>query len=217
MSLNSHQYAYGGARIGYLLYSPGNGDDTRRKQPLILFLHGASDRGSDPELLKQHGLPKIVMNNPDFPFMMLAPQCPEGEWWIHDERLVLALLDHVIMHYLADEKRIYLTGCSMGGYGAWMLAAAHPERFAAVVPVSAPALHQPEQVCSLKNTPIWAFHGSADTVVPAEQTIIMIQTLRACGGTPEASYVSGAGHELTTTVYEDPKLFAWLRKQTLPK
>jgi len=217
MSLTNHQYAYGGARIGYLLFNPGNSDDTRRKQPLVLFLHGAGERGSDQKLLKQAGLPRIIVNQPDFPFMMLAPQCPDGEWWVYDERLLLALLDHVILHYLADDRRIYLTGCSMGGYGAWMLGAAHPQRFAAVVPVSAPALHRVENVCALKNTPVWAFHGTEDHIVPPDQTKLMIQALRICGGKPEATYVEGAGHDLTTSAYEDPKLFAWLRKQALPK
>jgi len=218
MSLTQHQYAFGGARIGYLLFTPGSSDDTRRKQPLILFLHGSGERGSDPEILKQVGLPKIVAADPDnFPFMMLAPQCPEGEWWVYDDQLLLALLDHVILHYLADDRRIYLTGCSMGGYGAWMLGAAHPGRFAAVAPISAPALHKPQDVCALKHTPVWALHGLADNVVPAQQTEVMIEALRACGGKPEATYVEGAGHELTTSAYQDAKLFAWMRRQALPK
>ncbi|MCC6616672.1 MAG: dienelactone hydrolase family protein [Anaerolineae bacterium] len=216
MGLTQHQYAYGGARIGYLLFTPGSSEDTRRKQPLILFLHGAGERGSDPELLKRAGLPKIVADDPDsFPYMMLAPQCPDNEWWVYDEQLLLALLDHVILHYLADARRIYLTGCSMGGYGAWMLGAAHPQRFAAIAPVSAPALHRPEDVCALKDTPVWAFHGLADFTVPAQQTEVMIGALCDCGGKPEVTYVEGAGHELTTSAYADQRLFAWMRKQVL--
>ena len=209
-------YAFGGERISFLLHVPGDGgEDTRRKYPLILFLHGAGERGSDPHLIKNYGLPKLLDDDPFFPFIVVSPQCPTDKWWGYDNPLLMALFEHVITHYLADDRRVYLTGASMGGYGTWSLASEYPGRFAAVVPVCGVALQPPSQVCTLKETPIWAFHGMADTVVPPEQTTLMIDALRACGGDPKVTYVEGAGHDLGTTAYSDPALFTWMRQQTL--
>lgn len=211
MSQTVLQYAFAGERIGYLLHQPASSpDDTRRKHPIILFLHGAGERGSDPTLLKAYGLTNVLEKRPDFPFLVVAPQCPSDQWWPHHPELLIALLNHVITHYLADESRVYLTGASMGGYGAWSLGSQYPDRFAAVVPVCGLALNPPDPVCALKDVPVWAFHGLKDVIVPAYHTDIMVQALRDCGGNPQTTYVDGAGHELGTTAYEDATLYAWL-------
>jgi predicted peptidase len=203
--------------LQYLLHTPSGAgaEDTRRKHPVILFLHGAGERGNDPGILKGYCLPKVVEEQPDFPFIVISPQCPTGQWWVYDPPLLMSLLDYVVRHYFGDDRRIYLTGASMGGYGAWMLGTLYPQHFAAIVPVSAPALEKTADVCALRNTPIWAWHGSADMTVPPEQTESMIEALRACGGTPEVTYVAGADHELTTAVYEQTELYSWLRMHTL--
>jgi predicted peptidase len=212
MSLKVHRYG----RIGYLLHIPAaEADDTRRKHPVILFLHGMGERGDDPNLLKNYGLPKVIDDQPDFPFIVIAPQCPADHTWIYDAELLMALLDHIIMHQFADERRVYLTGASMGGYGAWELGSQYPHRFAAVVPVCGVALSDPSAVCALKDMPVWALHGTDDPLVPMAQTQTMINALRDCGGDPLVTYVEGAGHEVGTTAYQDAKLFDWLRKQTL--
>jgi predicted peptidase len=206
----------GGERIACLLHQPGTGtDDTRRRYPLILYLHGAGERGSDPLTLKAYGLTKLLDDKPNFPFIVVSPQCPPDSWWPHSDRLLLALLDHVITHYLADSDRVYLMGSSMGGYGAWELGSMYPDRFAAVVPVCGLSLDPPAQVCSLKDTPVWAFHGLKDVIVPPFHTDIMIHTLQACGGSPKATYVDDAGHELGTTAYQNQELYTWMMEHKL--
>jgi predicted peptidase len=214
MSLTVHRYG----RLSYLLHVPvADKDDTRRKHPLILFLHGAGERGSDPMLLKKYGLTSVIDEQQDFPYMVLAPQCPEDGWWSYDAELLISLLDHVIAHQFADERRIYLTGASMGGYGAWELGSLYPQRFAAVVPVCGVALSEPSLVCGLRDVPVWALHGTADTTVPADQTELMVKTLTKCGGSPEVSYIEDSGHELGTEAYRDAAIFTWMMRYTLPR
>jgi predicted peptidase len=218
MNQKVQYYLHGSTRVGYLLHVPSsNPDETRRRMPVILFLHGAGERGDDPTRLTLYGLTKVLETNTTLPFIVVSPQCPEDQWWVADPPTTMGLLDHVIAHHFGDDRRVYLTGASMGGYGAWMLGALHSERFAAVVPVCGVALVNPSDVCDLKNTPVWALHGTGDDTVPHEQTERMVEVLRTCGGEPQVTYVEGAGHELGTTAYEDPALFAWLLQHTKRK
>lgn len=215
MNQKIHYYLYAGRRIGYLLHlPPSSPDETRRKLPVILYLHGAGERGDDPRLLTNYGLTKVLEETSDLHYIVISPQCPEDQWWVADPPAILSLLDHVILHHFGDDSRVYLTGASMGGYGAWMLGALHPERFAAVVPVCAVALQEPGDVCGLRDTPVWALHGTDDDIVPVGQTELMVSVLQACGGTPEVTYVEGARHELGTTAYRDPALYTWLRRHS---
>ena len=211
MSLKVHRYG----RIGYLLHIPAAAeDDTRRRHPIIFYLHGMGERGDDPNLLKNYGLTKVIADQDDFPYIVIAPQCPDEHYWTYDPELLIALLDHIIMHQFGDERRIYLTGASMGGYGAWELGSMYPHRFAAVVPVCGVALADPSLVCTLQHTPVLAVHGKDDLTVPPEQTEIMINALRDCGAEPEVTYVEGAGHELGTTAYQEESLYRWLQKHS---
>ena len=121
--------------LDYLLYLP-KGYESGGPWPLILFLHGAGERGADLELLKKHPLPAMLAgDDADLPFIVVSPQCPAERWWpaLTDELLVL--LDDAIERYNVDESRVYLTGLSMGGFGTWALAIAHSERFAAIAPI----------------------------------------------------------------------------------
>ena len=123
-------------RLGYLLFLPQNyGQQPDEKWPLILYLHGMGEWGDDLELVKIHGIPKIVEQRPDFPFIALSPQCPAGTMWAAHYQTLKPLLDQVVTGYAVDEKRIYLTGNSMGGYGTWGMATAHPDLFAAIAPI----------------------------------------------------------------------------------
>jgi predicted peptidase len=211
MNQKVQYYLNAGERIGYLLHVPESSpDETRRKLPVILFLHGAGERGDDPTRLTRYGLTKVLESNSDLPFIVVSPQCPTDQWWVPNPSAIIGLLDHVMMHHFGDERRVYLTGASMGGYGAWMLGALYPQRFAAVIPVCPVALQQPGDVCGLRDTPVWVLHGTADDIVPHTQAEVMVDVLRACGGDPRVTYVEGAGHELGTTAYQNPELFAWL-------
>src|SRR3954469_9138291 len=150
-------------KLDYLLFLPeGYSNEGDKKWPLMLFLHGAGERGSDVNKVKVHGPPKIVQNKKDFPFILVSPQCPENKWWEPEE--VVALLDEIQSKYKVDPDRVYLTGLSMGGFGTWETATQHPERFAAIAPICGGG--RPFMPGRLKRLPAWVFHGEKDNVVP---------------------------------------------------
>src|SRR3954469_24984435 len=121
-------------RLNYLLFLPeGYSNDSDKKWPLMLFLHGAGERGSDVNKVKVHGPPRIVEKRKDFPFIVVSPQCPADSWWRTFE--LNALLDEIQSQYKVDPDRVYLTGLSMGGFGTWELATQYPQRFAAIAPI----------------------------------------------------------------------------------
>ena len=123
-------------QMEYLLFLPESyAQSTNQKFPLILFLHGAGERGRDLDSVKRHGIPKIVETNPDFPFIAVSPQCPEDSWWTSELHTINGLIEEAVEKYQVDTSRIYLTGLSMGGFGTWSLASMYPERFAAIAPV----------------------------------------------------------------------------------
>lgn len=194
------------APLPYLLYRP----ETTKNVPLVLFLHGSGERGSDLERVATVGLPHLLANLPE-PAFVAAPQCPEnGRWTEHLEGLE-ALLDELLARYPIDPDRVYLTGLSLGGQGAWYLAARRPERFAAVVPVCGRT--DPEHAERLRNVPIWAFHGADDGVVPPGESEKMINALRAAGSQAELTVFPGVGHDSWTPAYSDPGLYRWLFAQ----
>ena len=204
-------------RLSYLLYLPSRyGADPQESWPLILFLHGMGERGNDLELVKTHGIPKVVEERDDWPFVAVSPQCPADSWWVGEIDALVALLDEVTARYAIDEDRIYLTGLSMGGYGTWHLAALYPQRFAAIVPIcggGVPVLGFPEKVCALKDVPVWAFHGAKDPLVRLEESERLVETLRACGGNVRFTVYPEAGHDSWTETYNNPELYAWLLQQ----
>jgi predicted peptidase len=198
-------------RLRYLFFLPqGYAEHPEDKWPLILFLHGMGERGDDLELVKIHGIPKIIEQKPDLPFITVSPQCPDGTLW-HDHHLTLrALLDDIAARYAVDLDRVYLTGLSMGGFGTWSLAMANPERFAAIAPICGGGT--PDWVHVLKDTPVWAFHGADDPVVPVERGQQIVDALRACGGDVRFTIYPGVEHDSWTQTYENPELYEWLQQ-----
>jgi predicted peptidase len=205
-------------RLPYLLHlPPGYGKNRRRKWPLILFLHGAGQRGYEVEEIKKHGIPKIVEQQADFPFITVSPQCPPEVWWVTKLEALNTLLDEVIAAYAVDTNRLYLTGLSMGGYGAWHLAAQYPERFAAIAPICGGGMELlgfPQKVCTLKKVPVWAFHGAQDTVVRPEESVKMVEALKACGGNVRLTIYPEAEHDSWTQTYDNPQLYRWFLRQS---
>jgi len=200
-------------RLNYLLFLPkGYGEKPQQKWPLILFLHGAGERGDDIELVKKHGIPKIVEKQDDFPFIALSPQCPKSSWWTVELEALNALLDEIVATYAVDTDRIYLTGLSMGGYGAWHLATAYPERFAALAPICGGG--DPEKACVLKNVPVRVFHGAKDETVSPEESEKMVNALKVCGGDVQFTLYPDAGHDSWTKTYDNPELYKWFLKHT---
>ena len=193
----------------YLLYLPKGYGRTKKRWPMILFLHGKGERGDDLKMVKQHGPPKIVERK-ILPFIVVSPQCPSDKVWtgLNDE--LNALLDEMAEKYAVDSDRIYLTGLSMGGYGTWSLASEHPERFAAIVPICGGG-HR-DMAKKLVKVPVWAFHGENDTIVPLSQTAEIVDSLTACGGGVKFTIYPKTGHDAWTVTYNNPKLYAWLLK-----
>ena len=201
-------------RFNYLLFLPKDyGTDPHKKWPLILFLHGAGETGNDLEMLEKHGIPRIVEQQADFPFITISPQCTYRGCWLNEADALNALLDEVSATYAVDTDRIYPTGLSMGGYGTWYLATKYPERFAAIVPIAGGG--DSEKACALKNVPVWAFHGAKDDVVSPKESEEMVNALKACGGDVRFTLYPDAYHDSWTRTYENPELYEWLLKHTL--
>jgi len=196
------------ARLKYLLFLPADYGKTDKQWPLILFLHGSGESGDDLSKVKAHGPAKIVETNKDFQFIVVSPQS-SGRGWNPD--VLNALLDDIVAKYKADKDRIYLTGLSMGGYGTWALGAAHPERFAALVPICGGG--NTADAPKLKDIPIWVFHGGKDNTVPLEQSERMVKAIKAAGGNVEFTVYPEAGHDSWTETYNNPKLYTWLLEQ----
>ncbi|MBS7614799.1 alpha/beta hydrolase [Candidatus Bathyarchaeota archaeon] len=203
--------------LRYLLYLPKDyGKNPHAKWPMILFLHGMGERGNNLELVKKHGIPKIVEKKEDFPFVVISPQCPITSMWNMMLDELHALLVDAVQRYNADENRVYLTGLSMGGYGAWHLAAAYPDLFAAVVPICGGMIHDKdvsEQIKGLKDVPIWIFHGAKDEVVSVENSKELYEALKKLGGKVKLTIYPDLGHDSWTVTYDNPNLYKWLLKQ----
>jgi len=194
-------------KIDYLLFLPQQYEPEGKPWPLIIFLHGAGERGDDLQKVKVHGLPKMVENRKDFPFIVVSPQCLEGKWWLHKTETLKALLDEIMAKYNVDRSRVYLTGLSMGGHGTWHLALAYPEYFAALAPICGEG--EPYLAARLKQVPVWAFHGARDTVVPLARSQEMVNAVKTAGGDARLTVYPEAGHDCWTATYNNEKLYEW--------
>ncbi len=193
-----------------LLYVPS---DLKKKPPLLVWLHGASLRGADAGMLLRYGPPAVAEKRGDFPFLLLSPQCPEGQLWTTDPGPMIRLIEEVMAEYEVDPRRVYLTGLSMGGGGAWFLGSQFPNRFAAVVPMCGPT--QPAQWASgLRKMPIWVFHGEKDKVVPIKRSRDMVKALRKIGNKPKFTVLKGKGHDITGQ-YNDDDIYDWMASKKL--
>lgn len=193
--------------LHYWLYLPKAQDmGESAHAPLMLFLHGAGERGDDLEAVKKHGPPKLVEGQPDFPFILISPQCPRGERW--QPAQLVQLVDHVVKTQHADPNRLYVTGLSMGGYGTWSLVAAYPDKFAAAAPICGGG--NPETAERLKDLPLWVFHGEKDSVVPAQRSKEMVAAIEKAGGKPKLTLYPEANHDSWTTTYNNPEFYTWL-------
>jgi predicted peptidase len=199
-------------QLNYLLHTPrGEG-----KHPLIVFLHGHGESGSDLEMVKVHGIPKIVEAQPDFPFVTVSPQCPSGVTWVLISDAVEALIEEAMSWENVDPTRVYLTGLSMGGYGTWHTGANRPELFAALAPICGGGSfvnYLPNRIHRLKYTPVWAFHGDQDTAVLLEEQQNLVDTLKAQTETEvKFTVYPGVGHDSWTQSYANPALYEWFLK-----
>ena len=189
----------------YLLYLPKNyGKEGDKKWPLMLFLHGSGESGSDLEKVKKHGPPRLIAAGKDFPFIVVSPQSPGGGW---NTEILGSLLEDVIGRYKVDEDRVYLTGLSMGGYGTWDLAMAFPDRFAAIAPICGGGTSW--KVRRIRDIPTWIFHGAKDTTVPVRNGQEMYDAMKAAGADVKITIYPEAGHDSWTVTYDNPELYTW--------
>lgn len=193
--------------LNYLLWLPADYKKNKKETyPILIFLHGSGERGDSLDLVKMHGPPSFVENRPDFPFITVSPQCPKGKRWNTEDLQVM--LEKLMHKYRIDPARIYLTGLSMGGFGTWAWACSYPNQFAAIAPVCGGGDIQFAR--ELTSTPVWAFHGEADPVVPVKRTIEMVEAVNAKGGSARITLYQGVGHDSWVNAYNDQELYKWL-------
>jgi predicted peptidase len=204
--------------------------ESGRRYPVVLFLHGAGERGDD-NMKQLKYLPAWMAESSALqrhPCFLIAPQCRMDERWVDiswadkksvpqsrfptaDLAAAVAALDDVMRTESVDPDRVYLTGLSMGGYGTWDLATRMPERFAALLPICGGG--DENTAGRVAKLPIWCFHGDADATVPVVRSQSMIEAVRAAGGSPEYAELPGVGHDSWTPAYRDPAVLDWLFSQ----
>jgi len=217
----------GTEEMQYLIFLPkGYHADAEKEWPLLLFLHGAGERGDDINLVTVHGPPKRIAKEPEelrgaarplpfaetCPFIVVSPQCAKDRYWSPAQ--LHLLLDKIEAGYKIDKKRIYVTGISMGGFGTWMLTADRPERFAAVAPICGG--FDTTQAEKFVNVPLWAFHGDADSVVNVRLSRDMVKAIEEAGGKKaKLTVYPGVNHVSWTQTYENPELYDWFLSHSL--
>ena len=217
--LEKRTFTQGKASLPYRLMKPAD-YDASKKYPLVVFLHGAGERGDDNKAQLRHGIKDFVSDaaRKKHPCFLIAPQCPRGKGWASfgkdsagAGRLVLGLIDELRKEFTIDDKRIYLTGLSMGGFGTWDLLARKPDLFAAGIPICGGG--DPAKAEKLAKIPIWAFHGDKDGAVNVDRTRKMIAAIKKAGGEPKYTEYKGVGHDSWTATYKDPAVLEWLFAQ----
>ena len=197
--------------VDYWLFVPKD-YETRKELPLLVFLHGVGERGDDLRKVLKWGTPRIVADKPEFPFIVVSPQCPDGTRWVVDH--IARLTDLVAGTLKVDKRRMYLTGLSMGGSGTWDLLARHPKLFAAAVPICGRG--DPDTAKELDEIPIWAFHGDQDQTVPLSASQDMVEAISKIGGKATLTVYPGVDHNSWTQTYENPAVYDWLLKHQRP-
>ena len=200
-------------KLQYLLYLPPDYKNDSKEWPLVLFLHGAGERGTDLNLVNRNGPTKLVEQGKDFPFIMVSPQCPLRQRW--DARELSTLLDEIEKNYRVDKNREYVTGLSMGGEGTWKIILLEPDRFAAAAPVCGRTGSSYLDACKLKNMPLWVFHGAMDDVVSLDESVRMIKALEKCGNNVKFTVYPKANHNAWDETYNNEELYKWLLEHSL--
>jgi predicted peptidase len=228
-----------GIEYKYQVFIPENWTP-RQKWPIILALHGAGERGSDGLLETDVGIGTAIRSYRSlFEAIVVMPQCPKNLWWMlpQMDELAVATLDEATKEFRGDTQRTYLTGLSMGGYGAWHLAQTYPGRFAALVVICGgirprasvlkayPDLNKvilPDSPNSYKaaaerigKVPVWIFHGGADDIVPVTESQHMYEAMKTVGAEAHYTEYPGVGHAAWNKAYDEPKLFPWLFTKSL--
>ncbi len=217
-----------GATLPYRLLRPAN-IESGKKYPLVVFLHGSGERGNDNAAQLKHGVGAFskAAAREKFPSFVFAPQCPKDKRWVEMdwsgpsgtapedpglmEKLVVSAMEALAQEFPVDPDRVYISGLSMGGFGAWDLITRHAEKFAAAIPVCGGG--DKAKAAAAKAVAVWAFHGLADTVILPVRSQEMVAGLRAAGGTAALTEYPGVAHDSWTMAYSEPNLLPWLFAQ----
>jgi predicted peptidase len=226
--LARHVFETGKGKLPYRLLVPDD-YDPKKSYPLVIFLHGAGERGTNNEAQLVHGVSAFARETgrKSHPCFLIAPQCPPGKRWVEVDwsakahkmpaepsepmALLLELLPQLQKRYSIDPKRIYVTGLSMGGFGTWDLLARRPSAFAAAIPICGGG--DESTAARIKDVPVWVFHGDRDGAVKVERSRNMVAALRKAGGKPKYTEYKGVGHDSWTRTYNDPEVLKWLFAQ----
>lgn len=195
--------------FGYYLYYPTK--SSKEKLPLIVFLHGAGERGdgtTELEKVKVHGLTKYLSEGVEYPAIILAPQCPQGVVWSNLIFALKELIDSIIEEYNVDITRVSITGLSMGGFGTWEMGISYPELFSAMAPICGGGMSW--RCGRLKDVPIWAFHGDADNLVPLNNSVEMVDAVNKAGGNAKLTVFHNVGHNSWVEAYTTTNVVEWL-------
>ena len=202
-------YAADGYRMNFEVYTP---DSFEQNLPMIVFLHGAGERGRNIEHLARHAIPRMLENGAQLPAVVLCPQCPADCVWDNVPFDVKEIIDFAAARYFADPSRISLTGCSMGGFGTWAVGMAFPAFFCALAPVAGGGLSW--RTPNLVKTPVHAWHGDSDTAVPPVYAELIVNSLLAAGGDAQLTLLPGRGHnDGINEAYESWGIVQWLLAQ----
>jgi len=214
--------------LPYRLFKPKD-YDANKKYPLVIFFHGAGERGDDNQRQVGNGVEIFARaeNQAKNPCFIFAPQCPAGKQWVdvpwaddgevqpaepsEPMKLAIEAIDAIQKEFSIDADRLYVTGLSMGGFGTWDLITRFPDRFAAAVPICGGG--DEKQAAKIAKLPIWAFHGAIDNVVKPIRSRNMIQALREAGGQPGHTEYPSVGHFSWGLAYNEPELMPWLFAQ----
>lgn len=216
-------------KLLYRLLSPAKNQSKDAKFPLVIFFHGAGERGDDNKAQLVHGMADFASDSimKDFPCFVIAPQCPEGKRWVEVDwtttshemapepseslRLVIELIETFLKDSRVDKSRIYVTGLSMGGFGTWEILKRRPELFAAGAPICGGG--DVALANRIKHIPLWVFHGERDDVVVPSRSRDMIAALKAVGAHPSYTEYAGVGHNSWEATYHDIRFYRWLFAQ----
>jgi predicted peptidase len=221
--LEKKVFADGDAKLQYRLLKPEN-YDAKQKYPLVIFLHGMGERGDDNNAQLLHGVAEFAKeeNRKKYPCFLAAPQCPKTTTWsdfgkefkkepTEALRLMFGMISSLQKEYSIDDKRIYITGLSMGGFGTWDAISRKPDLFAAAVPVCGGG--DVKNAETVAKVPLWIFHGAKDNAVPVERSRSMVEAIKKAGGDPKYTEYPNEGHASWVPAYKDADMMAWLFAQ----
>jgi predicted peptidase len=199
-------------KCNYLLYLPPNYENQTDTFPLIIYLHGGSVRGDNLEKLKTYGLPKLIEDGNQYDFIIASPQCPENTYWSKINWFD-TLYRELVSKYRIDKNRIYVTGISAGGFGAWHAAMDNPNRISAIIPLCG-GCNDSSEICKINHLPVWTFHGTNDNLIDINETERLVRRLKTCNGNIKFTRLDSTGHNIGH-IYENQEIYDWFLQQNI--